>query len=313
MKGGLFLSRIYSPFTLHQTPFTRNNRVDVPRHIEEEFELVGGHLGVVDVGNPQSAAVVVVGGTHLGVDEAGLSGGEPEVVVRTAPIAEVVVDASPTLPLLLFGIGQTGEIAVVVVAPHERDVVGHAETALHNLEHLLIGDEDLGDALHILIIMLADELALVVDDLLQAVEFLLGRLHALHRTVVDAAHTEGEEHVAALHLLQAVGPVAAHFSTICDVVIRSPLFHIPLSDVVAKQWFTVAGADDDAEGVGHLLVALDGVEARRHIVHGGPEGVGTQTEHQLEQAAVGLRSHVVGRPATEAPVLVVDEDAAIGD
>ena len=77
---------------------------NIPRHIEKQFQVVGSHLRVVDVGNPQTATVVVVGSTHLGVDQSWLRRRQPQVVMGTPPVAEVVVDASPTLPLLLFGI-----------------------------------------------------------------------------------------------------------------------------------------------------------------------------------------------------------------
>ena len=129
---------------------------------------------------------------------------------------------------------------------------------------------------------------------------------------MDAAHADGEELLAAAHLLQPFYPILLNGAAVGDVVIWSTLLDVPLSHVIAQQGLAVAGADDDAEGVGHLLVASDGEEARRHIVHGGPERVGPQAEHQLEQPLVGLRPHVVLRPSAQAPVLVVDEQAAIG-
>ncbi len=48
--------------------------VDVPSHVEEQFEVVAGHLGVVDVHYPELAHVVVVGSTHLVVHQARLCG-----------------------------------------------------------------------------------------------------------------------------------------------------------------------------------------------------------------------------------------------
>ena len=97
--------------------------VDVPRHIQEELQVVGSHLGVVDVDNPQTAAVMVVGRLHLRVDESRLRRRQPQIVVGTAPVREVVVDASPTLPLLLLGIAETRHIAIIVVTPHQRHVI----------------------------------------------------------------------------------------------------------------------------------------------------------------------------------------------
>ena len=269
------------------------------------------------IGYPQPAAVVVIGRLHLVIDESGLRGGEPEIVVRTPPVAQVIVDASPTPSLLLKAVGQARQVAVVVVAPHQRHVVGHAQAALHNLQHLLVGDEHLGHLLYLLIVILAQQLALVVDDLLQAAELLLLGLHALHRPVVNAAHANGKKLLAAPHLLQPLCPIALHLVAIGHVVIGSALLHVPFGHVVPQQRLAVAGANDDGEGVGHLLVSPDGEEARRALVHGGPDGVGPEAQHQLEQGLIGLRAHglarLVGlrRPLAQAPVLVVDEDATI--
>ena len=115
--------------------------VKVPRHIEEQRQLIGSHLRVVDVGNPHAACSLLIGGRHLVVEQARLRGGEPQIVVWTSPVRQVVVDAVTTLAPLLQRVGQTREVAVVVVAPHEHHVVGHAYAVLIDVEHLLVGNE----------------------------------------------------------------------------------------------------------------------------------------------------------------------------
>ena len=47
------------------------------------------------------------------------------MVVRSAPIAQMIVNASATTTLLLFVVRKASEIAIVVVAPHERNIVRH--------------------------------------------------------------------------------------------------------------------------------------------------------------------------------------------
>ena len=294
--------------------------VDVPRHVKEQLQVVGGHLGVVDVGNPQPSGVMVVGRAHLVIDKAGLRGGQPEVVVGPSPVRQVVVDAGTALPLLLLRVRQARHVAVVVVAPHQHDVVRHAQAALHDFQYLFIGYKDLGHALHVLAIVFAYQLALVVDDLLQSAELLFAGLDALHRTVVNAAHADGEELLGAAHLLQSLGPVLPDLLAVGHVVIGTAHVAVPLGHVVAQQRFAMAAANEDAAGVGHLLVAPDGEEARRTLVHGRPEGIGAKPQQQLENGLVGLGAYdtlagplvVFLCPAAQAPVLVVDEDAAIG-
>ena len=64
-------------------------------------------------------------------------------------------------------------------------------------------------------------------------------------------------------------------------------------------------------------MAVEGTRAR---VHGGGQHVALQTQYQLAHTVVGLRTDVaklllkrLGRPRLQAPVLIVDEEAAILD
>ena len=56
--------------------------VDVPGHIEKEFQVVASHLRIMHVHNPKPAHIVVVGLTHLIVYQSGLGGRQPEVQRR---------------------------------------------------------------------------------------------------------------------------------------------------------------------------------------------------------------------------------------
>jgi len=221
----------------------------------------------------------------------------------------------------LFGsVGQARHVAVVVVAPHQRDVVGHLQPHVVDVEHLFVRNEHLrlfGRVAEIF----ADELLLVVDDELQSVELLLHCLHALHRAVVDAAHADGQQVAAlrALHFFQPLYPVVLYRLSVGDVVKRAAFLLVPLSDVVAQQRLTVRRADGDAAAVGHGLGARRLEEAYGARVHGGPDSVGTEAEQQLEHLLVGVLADDAERgfvemavaPGTQRPVLVVEEDTTI--
>ena len=168
--------------------------IDVPRHIKEEFKVVAGHLHIMDIGNPQFTDIAVVSLAHLVVDESRLSCGEPQIIMRTSPIAEVVIDGSPTLTLLFTDTGIARHIAIVVIAPHQRYIVRHPESHLIQFQHLFIRYEHLHQFRGVSHIFPKKHL-LVVNDLLKTVEFLLLRLITLHRTVVDTTHTDGEDGV----------------------------------------------------------------------------------------------------------------------
>ena len=160
--------------------------------------------------------------------------------MRPAPVAQVVIHAATARAPLFGCVGQARHVSVVVVAPHQRDVVGHLQPHVVDVEHLFVGDEHLR-LLGRVAEIFADELLLVVDDELQSVELLLHRLHALHRAVVDATHADGQQ-VAALRafdLFQPLYPVVLYRLAVGDVVKRTAFLLVPLADVVAQQWFAV--------------------------------------------------------------------------
>ena len=197
--------------------------------------------------------------------------------MRPAPVTEVVIYAAATLALLLLGIRKAGKVAIVVVAPHQGHVVRHPQAALINLQHFLVRDEDLRHLLHILAVILPYEFPLVVDDLLQAIQFLLRCLHALHRAVVNASHADGKEFLRPLHLLQTLCPVSLYCIAVGDIVVCSALLYVPFCHIIAQERFTMACAYQNAKGVGHFLVSLYRKEARADIMHSRPDDVGTQS------------------------------------
>ena len=79
----------------------------------------------MDISYPQLASIVVVGCAHFVEDQARLSGGEPQMVVRSAPIAQMIVNACATATFLLFVVRKASEIAIVVVSPHKGNIVRH--------------------------------------------------------------------------------------------------------------------------------------------------------------------------------------------
>ena len=264
---------------------------------------------------------MVVGGLHLRIDQAGLSGRQPQVVMGTPPVAQVVINTTAATAPLLFTVAQAGHIAVVVVAPHQCHVVGNAQAALHDLQNFLVGDKHLGNLRHVLVDILFQKLALVVYHLLQSIQFLFAGLHTLHRAVVDTTHADGEECFCACHFLQAFGPVIADGLAVGDIVVGATLFHIPLRHIVAKQGLAMRRADQYATGVSYGMVSFHREKAGGALMHRRPDHVGTKTQQKFEDLFVcsgadgafhaGRLKRLRG-PFPQAPVLVVDKDAAVG-
>ena len=66
--------------------------------------------------------------------------------------------------------------------------------------------------------------------------------------------------------------------------------NIPFAHIVPEQWFTMAGADDYAAGVGHRLNTRNLEKGCRARMHGWPNHVGAQAEKQLEDLLIGGRA-----------------------
>ena len=301
---------------------TALDTIDVPRHVEEQFKVVACHLRVVDIGNPQFPDIVVIGRPHFVIDESGLHRREPQIIVGTAPVAEVIVDTTAPTAFLFLGITQARHVSIVIITPHQRDIVGHLQSFLIDLQHLFIRNEDL-HLLRRVTDIFAQQILLVVDDLLQGIELLLHGLHAFHGPVMDATHANGK-HIPALgafHLLETFDPIVLYGLFVRDIIEPSALGHIPFVNIIAQEWLTVTGSHDDATAVGHGFITGDLEERRRARVHGRPDSIGTEPEHQLEDLLVGLRSDGTElrlfksavAPRTQRPVLIIEEDATVFD
>ena len=218
----------------------RSHGVDVPRQVHKQLQVVGCHFGVVHVGHPQPPRLVVVGLAQFLVDESRLGSRQPQVVVGPPPVAQVVVYARTPAAPLLGVVAEARQVSVVVVTPHQRDVVRHAESVLVDVQHLFIRYEDLRHPCDVLADMPFQQLALVVDDLLQRLRLLLQTpAHALHGPVVDAPHADGVQILAALALAQSFGPVLVYGLAVGHVVKASPLLDVPLAHVVAQHGFAM--------------------------------------------------------------------------
>ena len=238
--------------------------------------------------------------------------------MRAAPITQMVINTPTALTHLLPGIRKARQIAIVVITPHQRHIVRHLQAPLIELQYLFIWHEHL-HLLGRIAYIGPKKFLLVVNDLLQALKLLLFRLIAFHRTVVDAAHTDGEYIVLRpLHGLKPLNPIPLDGLAIGAVVKGAPLFYIPLADIIPQQRFTMGGAYDDATAVGHRLRPRRLEEGHRPLMHGRPDGIGTQSQKEFEYLTIGLGADLTFRPRlkglapwAQAPVLIVQENATI--
>ena len=210
---------------------------------------------------------------------------------------------------------------MIVVDPAEGDVLRHLQAGVVGIEHLLVGDEELRHLRNIAEI-LRQQIALEADNLRQAPYLVLGSGIARDAPVVHASHTQGVHAVDADALGHTLLPIALNLRLVRHIVPilvhTVPRLVAPLPLVVAQHLLAMAGAQHDVVLAGYRQVVLVGPESLRAEVHGRPQGVGLEAQQQLHHPGVGVGTDVVvllvdalGGPGLQAPVLVVDEDAAI--
>ncbi len=262
----------------HETGQVVTRRLVEPVGVEGQVEEILGEefegLDVADIGDPHLARLHVPGALHLFVDQGGMGGAQPQIVVRPAPVGEVIIDAGAARPPGLFGGGEATDIAVIVVRPHQGNVVRHFQAGVIGLLQFMIGDIDLGHLAGGLVVDLAQDVALQADDILQdGLAFRHGG-RALHGAVVQAAQADGIDVVVAADLADALAPIVEYGLTVLGEVERAFFRFVPFAQVVAHHRFGVGRADDDGIGVGEWRIGGIAVEGCRDRVHGRPQGIG---------------------------------------
>ena len=295
--------------------------LQIPGHVHKQRYLILQRLDITDIQHPHALRAVVESLTELLEHQEGAGSAEPQVVVGATPVGGMVIDAVAATATL-FGIGgEMADVAIVVIGPEKRDIVGHLQAGVVGVKDFLVGDEDLRLARHLLIDVLGQHIALRLEDLREGHLLSLHGGDALHRTVVDATHAERIDLRHAGRFLDTLLPKAQHLGAVGVPVVVALAAQCPFAGDIAAQRLAMAGADEDAVLCGKLTAAVGEEEGMRARVHRRPIEVGAQTQEKFEDAARGLRAHlpagcglvVGGRPGCEAPVLVVDEDSAIGD
>ena len=175
----------------------------IPGEGQEELDGELHRLQVADIHDPDAVGAVFVGEVHLLPDLGDGNGVEPLVGARIADVVEVVVDARAAGALAFVGRRQAAEVAPVVVAPEQGDVVGHAHAVLVVFLHLLVERPDLAarrsHRLFMWLAMMARWSATIFSS-----SAMLALLR--HGQVAVAAHAERDDAFVVLVALDAFGP-----------------------------------------------------------------------------------------------------------
>ena len=162
--------------------------VNVHRQLEESFHRQLRRLDVADIQQPVAVSPVPVCLHQLLVHQHWRCGIDPEIIVRCAKIRDVVIHAGASGPLLLLGVADALEVAVIVIRPDEGDVVRNLQTVIVDIESLLVRHEYLRNLFGRPVYMSGEDFPLVIDDLGDYLDLLVCRKVATQTGVVDSPH-----------------------------------------------------------------------------------------------------------------------------
>ena len=229
----------------------------------------------------------------------------------------VVDPGAPRAPLLAHA-AQTFHVAVVVVRPDDRDVVGQFQPVGIDLQYLLVGCERLRDGLDRSVDVLGEDSPLVEQRLLEHPHLFVHGQRGRHGAVVQAAQRQRIDVLVGAVLAHALREHAVDTLLVLVVVPGPHRLSIPFAGGVQQQRFAVGRSHHDGERVGHELVFGDLVERGGNGVHGRGEVVGLEAQQQFADLGVGSGADVAALgleglrgPGRQTPVLVVEEDAAV--
>ena len=283
----------------------------LPSQVEKILHLILRRLDVAHVQDPHLPNATSVGLCELLPHEQGRESAQPEVIVRASPIGHMIIQSITTLSQTLLFVGEMTNVAIIIVCPHQGDIVRHLQPCVINVEHFLVGNKDLWNLADIRIHVSGQQLPLVINHLLQIEEFLLSGLHTLHGTIVHPTHTYCIDHILPLHLLQPLCPKLLHLRAVGHIVVLPHSSHLPLRSWRCAHRLAMGTSHIDTILVRHFAIACYGEKRFAHLVHGRPVVVGSQPQHQLENPLVGFRTYHPSAPRQNAPVFIVNEDASI--
>ena len=284
----------------------------VPGHLQEEVDGIFHRLEVAHVEHPEFVYSVVGGEFQLLPHSLNRGDVKPLGVAWRAHVVHVVIHSPAAGVLALLGVGQSAHVAPVVVAEKDDHVVGHAQTRVVVVEHLLVERPHLRCLGGGLAGLLGYDFSLVFDDFLEELHIGFGA----HGLVAIAAHTDRDDILSPFHALDSLGEETVEVLLVGVVVPCTILFAVTgVFLMVAGHRLVVACAHDHAHLVGRgAVLRVVGIE--RPAPHRGPEIVAAQTQDKLAHVFVELMPSEVGavmvfHPCGETRGLVVEEDAAV--
>ena len=280
--------------------------IGIPRHIEEELDGIFHRFQVAHIQYPHLVYAIPVGQVHLLPQTRDGTDVDPLRVARASHVVYVVVHAEASLTLLgSTKFRQTADVAPVVVAQQQDDIVWHLHPLVVEVLHFLIECPHLRHILGFLALHLSEQFALLFYYLLHQPD---GGF-VFHCLVTVTTHTYGVHRLPRLGTLHTASPEVHHLVVVGgEAPLAVTLAALPVLLGQCHR-LVVRGAHHDAHPVGQrailLVVVVEGTAP-----HGRPHVVGLQTQQQFEYVLVHLgidAAELLVAPVAKRGPLVVDE------
>ena len=214
----------------------------------------------------------------------------------------MIVDSPTTFALAFGGCGQFADIAPIVVAQKDNHIVGHTQTQIVILLHLLVKCPNLLALIGRTARNIGNNFPLIINNILkQALILLIVRhilvvvaLLAAHCSVAIAAHTNGYKVLVVLRALDSLTEKLVDNGFVRRIVPNAVLIAVthPLL-VIARHRLVVRRAHHNAELVsGAAVFGVIGIESP--TPHCGPHKVSAQTKNQFEHIGIEMVVAVIG-------------------
>src|SRR5258708_715668 len=231
---------VVGPLTSIGGYFIGRDSIGGPGVVEEEGGRKFQGFYVTDVHDPYFVVLVLPGKVQLFPNPGKGVGVYPFIVAGSADIVEMIVQAIAACSRFFTEGGQFADVAPVVVAEQEGDIIGDAHALIIIILYLLVKGPGLRGGFGRLAGYFLDDGALIADDL-----FKQGDVATFgHRHIAVTAHAYRDDAFMVVHMHDAFFPKAVQYGGILCVVPGAGAIAFPFL-LGAEQGLVMAGAHDD--------------------------------------------------------------------
>ena len=198
--------------------------------------------------------------------------------MRTSPIGYVIIDAVSTFAGLFFRRREVTDIAIIIITPDQRDIIGHLQSGIINVEYFLVRYESLRNGGDIFIHILFQQTTLVFKHAFQHSFLFYNSLGSLHLPVVHTTHTQSIDIFLSRHFFHTVFPEFVNGGTVIHIVIIALSPSSPFAGSTTHHRFAMGRTDKNTEFGSYFPITFCQEKGQGTLVHGRPISISPQAE-----------------------------------